>query len=94
MKVFISGPITGVEDYREKFKKAEMELLEKGYTVMNPAVLPAGFEWREYMLITILMLCPCDAIYMLSGWEHSKGATLEYQYAKAKSMTIMFALNT
>ena len=91
MKVFISGPITGVEDYREKFKIAEMELLEQGYTVMNPAVLPDGFEWREYMLITISMLCSCDAIYMLPGWEHRTGATMEYKYAKARGLTIMFA---
>lgn len=91
MKAFISGPVTGVEDYREKFKKAEAELLEQGYTVMNPAVLPAGFEWEEYMVITLAMLCSCDAIYMLPGWEHSKGATMEYKYAKAMDMTIMFA---
>ena len=33
MRVYISGPITGVSDYMEKFEAAEKELKEKGYLV-------------------------------------------------------------
>lgn len=32
----------------------------------------------------------CDAIYMLDGWENSKGANREYGFAVAKGMRLMF----
>lgn len=78
MKIFISGGITGCPDYKDYFAKAEQILQKMGATVMNPAVLPEGFEWGDYMRITIAMLKPCDAIALLPGWENSKGAQCEY----------------
>lgn len=30
----------------------------------------------------------CDAIYMLDGWENSKGANQEYGFAKGKGIEI------
>ena len=37
MKIYISGAITGTDDYMKRFAKAEKELTEKGYSVVNPA---------------------------------------------------------
>ena len=42
MKVYISGKITGNENYREEFAKAQAELEKDGHIVLNPAVLPVG----------------------------------------------------
>lgn len=35
-KVYISGAITGVLDYADKFNKAEQELRSMGFDVFNP----------------------------------------------------------
>lgn len=88
-KVFISGKITGDPNYREKFEKAEVYLKKHGYIVMNPAILPEGFEWDEYMDITVAMLRACDTIAMLPGWRNSKGAKCEYIIAKAGEKKIL-----
>ena len=92
MRVYISGAITGTDDYMERFAKAEKELTEQGYSVVNPAKvnsqLPEDTSYEEYMKMSILMLDMCDSVYMLKGWEKSCGANREYGYAMAKEKTI------
>ena len=39
--IYISGPITGTSDYMKRFEKAEKELTENGYSVINPAKVNA-----------------------------------------------------
>lgn len=93
-KVYISGGITGIEDYMEHFQQAEDKLLEDGYSVINPAkvndMLPSNTSYEEYMKMSICMLDMCDHIYMLKGWEKSCGSNREYGYALAKDKIIMF----
>lgn len=93
MRVYISGPITGVQDYMEKFEAAEKELIEKGFTVVNPAKInygmPDDMTYEEYMEIDIRLIDLCDAIYMIRGWEMSRGANREYGYALGKDKVIM-----
>ena len=93
MRVYISGPITGVEDYREKFKTAEEKMRAAGYEVINPAELGEVFpdlKYEEYVKLDFALIDMCDAILILEGWEHSKGTDREYHYAKAKGMKVMF----
>lgn len=81
MKIYIAGKITGAPGYREKFANAQRLLSEKGYTVMNPAILPDGFDWWEYMSICFKMLDVCDGVALLPCWQDSKGAKLECEHA-------------
>lgn len=46
--------------------------------------------YEEYMYIDINLIDLCDAIYMLRGWEMSRGANREYGYASGLGKTIMY----
>ena len=93
MKIYISGKITGTTDYMKRFESAE-KALSKYHIVINPAKvnaqLPKETTWEEYMKMSMCMLEMCNAIYMLKGWEDSKGAKLEYEFAKSKNYKIFF----
>lgn len=92
-KIYISGPITGIDDYMERFSKAEKELEAQGFGVINPAKvlsqMPAETTYEEYMKMSMVMLNMCTRIYMLKGWEKSPGANREYGYALASDDMII-----
>ena len=92
LKIYISGKITGTTDYIQRFESAEKALSK--YIVINPAKvnaqLPKETVWEEYMKMSMCMLKMCNAIYMLKGWEDSKGAGLEYEFAKSNNYKIFF----
>lgn len=93
-KIYLSGSIAGTGDYIECFQKAEKELTENGFSVVNPAsvnsMLPEDTTYEQYMDMAFTMLKMCGHIYMLEGWEKSRGANREYGYAVANDMTIWY----
>lgn len=94
-KCYISGPITGTENYIERFAEAEKKLSKEFFSVINPAKVNAQLPendttYKEYMKMSLTMLEMCDYIYLIDGWENSKGACLEYQYAKTLGKEIIF----
>lgn len=90
LKVYIAGKITGFEGYREKFRAAADRLESRGHTVMNPAVLPDGFEVHEYMRICYAMIDTCEAVYFLDNWQDSAGANREFDYALLNGKEVMY----
>lgn len=94
MKIYISGPITGHDGYEERFKTAEATLKAAGHTVINPAKvnaeLPEGTTHSEYMRMSMAMLSMCDCIFMLAGWQESRGCNMEFEYAYEHGITITF----
>ncbi len=86
MKVYISGPITGlpIKEVRRRFAKAETEILARGHEPVNPLKngLPESANWYEHMRADIKMLVDCDAIYMIGEWWNSQGARFEWQLAR------------
>lgn len=94
MKIYISGAISGTDDYMERFQKVEDRLLGDGECVVNPARLnanlPSIFTYEDYMKLDLTMIELCDAIYMMNGWEKSCGANREYGYALALGKMILF----
>lgn len=94
-RIYISGKITGDDNYKKKFEAAEKALLkffDNKVDVYNPAKLDLGPDatWKHYMRIDIQMLCSCDTIYMLSDWKKSRGARFERKVAKKLGIKIAY----
>jgi len=94
MKLYISGPMTGLQHYnRQSFETAAQSLRSKGHTVVNPTELPEpvvppdaseAISWSAYLVrdLAVLNEEKPDCIILLPGWRTSRGACLEAHYAK------------
>lgn len=83
-KIYISGKITGIEnEARDRFARAERMLSEMGFDVVNPMTINHDHDksWFSYMREDVKAMCCCDAIFMLSNWQDSRGATIEHDIA-------------
>lgn len=89
MKIYISGKITDNPGYQKEFHRAEMYLKTIGHDTKNPCN-NKGPGYRECINQGLKDLMECDAIYMLRGWETSKGANLEHHYAAITGMAILY----
>lgn len=93
-KIYISGGITNVDNYQEKFNNAQCKLEKLGYSVINPAKIldgmPSDTTWDEYMELCIVMLGQSDVICMLPQWQQSSGAKIERQTAIELNKDILY----
>lgn len=91
MILYLAGKMTGIPDMgRRQFNEMEEWLTGKGHIVLNPARLPLGLDNEHYMQIGLKMLDAAEAIFLLSGWETSKGARLEKEYALYQGKKVMY----
>lgn len=89
-KVFISGGVTDIPDYKMNFKKVEFELKRLGAIVMNPAeILNEAFTWEECMHICYAIIDVCDMIVFLPEWTKSKGAKKEHEHGCRNCKTMV-----
>lgn len=92
--IYISGKITGTDDYLQRFERAEKHLNTMNITdVINPAKVNSylpELSYNQYIKMSLCMLEMCDTIYMLKNWENSIGAKLEWEFAKANNYKIMY----
>lgn len=93
-KVYISGAIAGhdLTERKAAFGHAARFLDLKGYEPVNPFDngVPESAHWREHMKADIKLLLDCEYIYMLMGWEMSKGAKLELDVATSCGIKVLF----
>ncbi len=86
MKVYISGPISGLDlaSARASFARAEGLLKAQGYTPINPMNngLCPNSDWSVHMKRDLQMLLECEGIYMLPNHNSSRGAILEHTIAR------------
>ena len=94
IRVYISGAIAhcNLERRRAAFEHAARYLSIKGYEPVNPFEngIPQDAHWTKHMRRDIALLLDCDCIYMLQGWELSKGAKLELDVASSCGIKVMF----
>lgn len=103
MKIYIAGPISGLDhrEASENFEQAEKALAALGFEPVNPMKangmdadggLDADgrpYSWADYMKADIPLLLECEAVYLLRGWPHSRGASLEHEIASALGMAVV-----
>lgn len=101
MKIYISGPMSGLPEFNyPAFNEAARILRANGYRVYNPAELQGLSEeklqrmtkfeiWVWYMKRAIRLELKADTIVMLSGWRKSKGAKVERWLAKILGYEIL-----
>lgn len=96
-KVYISGPVTGLdlEEAKKRFSFFEDKINSIGHEAVNPINngLTEEDPWIDHMVIDLKMLYYCDEAIMLKDWEFSKGACLEHEMAKLLGMTIYYEEN-
>lgn len=88
-KVYIAGNISNNPNYIMDFAKAYFFLQSKGFIPLSP-VKEFGFKYKDYIDMGLAELSKCDAIYLLKGYENSKGAMLEKHYAETVGLEIMY----
>jgi len=97
MKIYIAGPMTGIPEFNfPAFRAAAARLRAEGHEVINPAeiVTDTTVSWEACMRADIRELVACDAIYLLPGFEGSRGARLERHIALELGMTAMYAADS
>lgn len=84
-KVFISGKVSGIEYYvaYQTFANADRQLSSMDYQVINPMkICKEHWSWVRCMAKCLWAIIFCHKIHQLPGWQESRGARIEYKWAK------------
>lgn len=91
-KIYISGPMTGLPDYNEPaFFEAEKSLIDRGFTVINPARKEGREDcvtWSDYMRAALRDLAEAGGVAILPGWGGSRGSEIEVFLAHDLGMRV------
>ena len=84
MRVYVSGPVTGMPGLnRRAFERAAVQLEAAGHTPLVPHwFVPSDAGWQDAMRRSIETLVKCDGVALLPGWQDSKGAVIEFSLAR------------
>lgn len=89
-KIYIAGPMSGYPECNyPAFNEAEIELLEHGYEVVNPAsVHVERCHYTDLIREDLRVMLDCHAVATLEGWWESVGARNEVQVAGILKMPV------
>jgi hypothetical protein len=104
--IYIAGPMTGYENYNFAafdLAKARLSNIFSVEGIKSPADMDRelglepdengdieNFDYHAAIKRCCDSVFECDAIYMLTGWENSKGARAEHAIAVALDMEIIY----
>jgi Domain of unknown function (DUF4406) len=100
--VYIAGPYSGANMFEVELnvrqsKRVALQLAQWKIPFFSPVIHTAHFEtylgqldpgYQYWIDITLEMLKRCDALFMCPGWEQSRGATGEYNFARESKMPV------
>ena len=104
-RAYISGGISGVPDYQDRFAVADQMVFGMGLDPVNPLAIQAcpddqcfgdqaerfnGHTWSCWLRHDLIELLRCGHIFMLPGWQYSQGARLEMRTALDVGINIHF----
>ena len=95
--IYIAGPMAGIPDLNySAFSACEDKLRKEGWAVVNPFAFSAAFgdapsgKMLDACCKSELAAIPfLDAIFLLPGWEKSKGAKAELAVALAHGLQVV-----
>ena len=90
--VYVSAPITGMEDTaEERFSRAVNVVRQNGDVAVNPWQENRCIgDWGLAVIAGLELLRKCDAILLCDGWEESKGCRIEKQFAQGMGIEVLF----
>lgn len=92
--IYIAGQITGNSNYKLDFKGAEYKIRKyKGgqIKIINPINVKPFLgikKWLFYMIPAFFNVLKSDEVYLISNWNKSRGAKIEYWIAKKTGKTV------
>jgi hypothetical protein len=97
--MYLSGRISSNDPEEQqanlqKFHDLEKELVARGFEVFNPAkFVTEGKTWEFYLARDLKYLYEArPMLYLMEGWEQSRGARLEVEFAKLCGLQIISSL--
>ena len=90
LRICISGPMSGKENYLNDFLQATQTIRSAGHIPVNPAALETVYpdaEREEYLKLDLALLEKCDAVYFLPGWQESEITDILYFEAEEGETT-------
>lgn len=91
--VYLSGKISGNQNYKKEFDAAELFLAQMGYVVINPTNILnelGKLSGRKRMRICYALIDVSEVVFMVSGWQKSRGANAELSYAKSLEKEVKY----
>lgn len=74
------------------FELADEYIRELGFQPVNPLYngLHASSPWLLHIIVDICLLAKCKAVFFQNSWQNSKGARIEYAFAKFLGKDMIF----